>query len=145
MSELLKSTSHLSEKKKSHRLSPQASSDALCVPVITPNRVHFFFFFTVVLTENHRGLPAASGGPAAGGNRDLWPAGPCSEVHHLGYNPPLQRPGALQQGSGTVTGPSTDVHCLTTTHTRSCEEFVINPCEGVGQQVVCLFLSSVKK
>lgn len=67
-------------------------------------------------TENLRGLPAASGGPAAGGNRDMWPAGPCSEVHRLGYDPPLQRPGTLQQGSGTLTGRSTDVHRPIVTH-----------------------------
>ena len=69
--------------------------------------MHSYVFF---LAENLRGLPAASGGPAAGGNRDMWPAGPCAEVHHLGYDPPLQRPGALQQGSGMLTGRSTDVH-----------------------------------
>lgn len=55
-----------------------------------------------------------SGGPAAGRHRDLWPAGPCSEVYHLGYDPPLQRPGALQQGSGTLTGRTTDVSLLPT-------------------------------
>lgn len=70
-----------------------------------------------VFLENHGGLPAASGGPAAGGDRDVWPAGPRSEVHHLGYDPPLQRPGALQQGSGTLAGQSTYVLCLTVTHT----------------------------
>jgi len=47
----------------------------------------------------------------------VWPAGSCAEVHHLGYDPPLQRPGALQQGSGTWTGRATDVHCLIVTHT----------------------------
>lgn len=58
-----------------------------------------------------------SGGPAAGGHRDLWPAGPCSEVYHLGYDPPLQRAGALQQGSGTLTGRTADVSLLPT-HNR---------------------------
>lgn len=67
--------------------------------------------------ENLRGLPAASGGPAAGGNRDMWPAGPCSEVHHLGLDTPLQRPGTLQQGSGMSRGQATDVHYLIVTHT----------------------------
>ena len=73
--------------------------------------------FMFLFTENHRRLPAASGGPAAGGNRDMWPAGPCSEVHHLGYDPPLQRPGALQQGDGTLAGHPADVHCPIVTPT----------------------------
>lgn len=55
-----------------------------------------------------------SGGPAAGGHRDLRPAGPRSEVSHLGYDPSLQRAGALQQGSGTLTGRTTDVSLLPT-------------------------------
>lgn len=76
--------------------------------------MHFLWLF---FAENLRGLPAASGGPAAGGNRDLWPAGSCSEVYHLGDDPPLQRPGALQQGSGTLTGQAADVHCVTGAHT----------------------------
>lgn len=57
--------------------------------------------------ENLRGLPAVSGGPTAGGDRDLRPAGPRSEVHHLGHDPPLQRAGALQQVSGKATPAST--------------------------------------
>lgn len=42
------------------------------------------------------------GGPTAGGDRDLRPAGPRAEVHQLGYDSPLQGSGALQQGSGTA-------------------------------------------
>lgn len=30
----------------------------------------------------------------------MQPAGPRSEVYHLGFDPPLQRPGALQQVPG---------------------------------------------
>lgn len=41
----------------------------------------------------------------------MQPAGPRSEVYHLGFDPPLQRPGALQQVPGTW--HSTDAQGLT--------------------------------
>lgn len=46
-----------------------------------------------------------SGGATAGGDRELRPAGPRSEVHQLGYDSALQGAGALQQGPGTDTHP----------------------------------------
>lgn len=55
-----------------------------------------------VLKENLRGIPAAFGGSAAGGDRDVWPAGSCSKVHYLGYDPSPQRPTAFQQGIGAL-------------------------------------------
>lgn len=114
LSKLLKTTSQELDLSK-RRAIDLAHSPALtlCVAVIYVTRCIFIGFYA----ENIRGLPAASGGPAAGGNRGMWPAGPCSEVHHLGYDPPLQRPGTLQQSSGTLTGRSTDFHCLIVTHT----------------------------
>lgn len=69
---------------------------------VTFIHLHLDYIF---IAENLRGLPAVSGGPTAGGDRDLRPAGPRSEVHHLGYDSPLQGPSALQQGSGTATPP----------------------------------------
>lgn len=105
----------------------------LCVQVLASNYTFYWF-----LAENLRGLPAASGGPAAGGNRDMWPAGPRAEVHHLGYNPPLQRPSAFQQGTGTLTGQSTDGQCLTVTHTvlrGSSNSFLW----GIRKKAQCLF------
>lgn len=59
------------------------------------------------------------GGPAARGNRDMWPAGPYSEVHHLGYDPSLHKPGALQQSSGMQMRQLTGVLLLIETHTHA--------------------------
>lgn len=103
MSKLLKTASqelHTFKKKKKRVIDSSHSPAMMLFPVPVINCMHFMGVFI----ENLRGLPAASGRPAAGGDRDVRPAGPRSEVHHLGYDPPLQRPGDLQQGSGTLTG-----------------------------------------
>lgn len=102
---------NLSELLKPPSLEPDLSKKGAIDLTHSPDMTLCDLFLTCnwFCAENLRRLPAASGGPAAGGNRDVRTAGPCPEVHHLGQDPPLQRPGALQQGSGMS-------HCNIYTH-----------------------------